>query len=46
MPFIMDDQLDIDELFADDGALDLPRVPPTKALIQRVEELRNQGCCQ
>ncbi|KAI9885287.1 MAG: hypothetical protein M1823_002914 [Watsoniomyces obsoletus] len=42
----MDGQLDIDELFADDGALSLPQVPPVKGLAQRIEELRTIGCCQ
>ncbi|KAI9783902.1 MAG: mediator complex subunit [Peltula sp. TS41687] len=46
MPLLMDDSLDIDELFGDDSALPLPHVPPPKGLAQRVDELRTIGCCQ
>ncbi len=46
MPLIMDDRLDIDDLFGDAAALQLPPTPPAKGLLQRVEESRLSGCCQ
>ena len=42
----MDDSLDIDDLFADDGALSLPQASISKGLIQKVDELRLLGCNQ
>lgn len=50
-PMGMDD-LQVDDLFGDDAGLSLmdgqslPSRPPTKELRQRVDELRESGCCQ
>ena len=57
MPLMMDDpmgmdDLQVDDLFGDDAGLSLmdgqslPSRPPTKELRQRVDELRESGCCQ
>ena len=47
MPLMMDDDMDIDDLFGDGTALSLPsRPPPSTELIQRIDELRASGCCQ
>ncbi|KAJ5047335.1 uncharacterized protein L3040_003162 [Drepanopeziza brunnea f. sp. 'multigermtubi'] len=47
MPLMMDDEMDMDDLFGDGGGLSLPsRPPPTKELHQRIDELRTGGCCQ
>ncbi len=45
MPLMMDDEMDMDDLFGD-GGLSLPSRPPTKELHQRLDELRTGGCCQ
>lgn len=42
----MDDSLDIDELFADDGALSLPPAPLPRSLVQRIDDLRLSACSQ
>jgi len=57
MPLMMDepmgmDELQVDDLFGDDAGLSLmdgqslPSRPPTKELRQRIDELRESGCCQ
>jgi len=46
------DNLQVDDLFGDDAGLSLmdgqslPSRPPAKELRQRVDELRESGCCQ
>ena len=45
MPLIMDDGLDMDELFGEEPTITLPPVPTAKGLVQRVEDLRLSGCC-
>jgi hypothetical protein len=42
----MEDSLDIDELFADDGTLSLAPAPIPPAIVYRVEEQTVSGCCQ
>ncbi|KAH6719322.1 mediator of RNA polymeras-like protein II transcription subunit 16 [Leptodontidium sp. MPI-SDFR-AT-0119] len=46
MPLMMDDEMNMDDLFGDGGGLSLPSRPPTKELHQRLDELRASGCCQ
>ncbi|KAH8697294.1 putative RNA polymerase II mediator complex subunit Sin4 [Talaromyces proteolyticus] len=48
MPMIMDESLDVDDLFGDPASLDLglSAPQPTKGLAQRVDEMRLLGCCQ
>lgn len=46
MPLVMDDGLDMDDLFGDAAPLQLPLAPPAKGLLQRVDESRLSGCCQ
>lgn len=46
MPLMMDDEMNMDDLFGDGGGLSLPSRPPTRELHQRVDELRASGCCQ
>ena len=47
MPLMMDTDMDIDDLFGDGAALSLPsHPPPSKELLQRIDELRGSGCCQ
>lgn len=46
MPLIMDDGIDMDDLFGDEAPLQLPPTPPAKGLLQRVDESRLSGCCQ
>jgi mediator of RNA polymerase II transcription subunit 16 len=48
MPFIMDDQMqvDIDDLFDDTPGLALASKAPPKELLERLVELRGSGCCQ
>lgn len=46
MPLMMDDDMDIDDLFGDGAGLSLPSRPPTKELYQRVDDMRTSGCCQ
>ncbi|KAF4633171.1 hypothetical protein G7Y89_g4945 [Cudoniella acicularis] len=41
MPLIMDDEMDMDELFGDGATR-----PPSKELHARVDDLRRSGCCQ
>lgn len=38
--------MDIDDLFGDGAGLSFSTQPPTKELLQRVDELRIGGCCQ
>lgn len=45
MPLIMDDGIDMDDLFGDEPIMALAQVPPAKGLVQRVEEMRLTGCC-
>ncbi|CZT50349.1 uncharacterized protein RSE6_11318 [Rhynchosporium secalis] len=46
MPMMMDDEINMDDLFGDGVGLNLPSRPPTKELHQRLDELRASGCCQ
>lgn len=46
MPLMMDDDLEMDDLFGDGGGLTLPSQPPSKDLHQRVDEMRGSGSCQ
>lgn len=47
MPLMMDDDMDMDDLFGEGGGLSLPTRPaPTRELHQRLDELRAGGCCQ
>lgn len=46
MPLIMEDEMDMDDLFGDGAGLSLPARPPTKEIFQRLDELRASGCCQ
>lgn len=50
MPLILEDAMEVhlndDDLFGDGIALALPVRPLSKALYQRVDELRSRGCCQ
>lgn len=46
MPLMMEDEMDMDDLFGDGAGLSLPSRPPSKELYQRLDELRGSGCCQ
>ncbi|KZF26413.1 hypothetical protein L228DRAFT_257858 [Xylona heveae TC161] len=46
MPLMMDDALDMADLFGDAQPLQLPPLPPAKGLLQRLDEMRLSGCCQ
>jgi mediator of RNA polymerase II transcription subunit 16 len=46
MPLMMDDEIDMDDLFGDGAALSLPSRPPSKELYQRLDDLRGSGCNQ
>ncbi|GAM41433.1 hypothetical protein TCE0_042r14550 [Talaromyces pinophilus] len=48
MPLIMEEGLDVDDLFGDPNGLDLglPTAQPTKGLAQRLDEMRLLGCCR
>ncbi|KAK2624763.1 hypothetical protein QTJ16_005956 [Diplocarpon rosae] len=46
MPLMMDEEMDMDDLFGDGGGLSLPSRPPSTELRQRIDELRAGGCCQ
>jgi mediator of RNA polymerase II transcription subunit 16, fungi type len=48
MPLIMEEGLDVDDLFGDPNSLDLglPASQPTKGLAQRLDEMRLWGCCK
>jgi mediator of RNA polymerase II transcription subunit 16 len=48
MPLIMEEGLDVDDLFGDPSSLDLDlsTAQPTKALAQRLDEMRLLGCCR
>ncbi|KAI9825559.1 MAG: mediator complex subunit [Phylliscum demangeonii] len=47
MPLLMDDELDIDELFGEPTLALTPVLPPPpKGLAQRLDDLRTIGCCQ
>ena len=45
---MMEDNIDVDDLFGDPGSLELslPAPPPAKGLAQRLDELRLLGCCR
>ena len=48
MPLIMEEGLDVDDLFGDPNSLDLglSTAQPTKGLAQRLDEMRLLGCCR
>jgi mediator of RNA polymerase II transcription subunit 16 len=46
MPLMMDEDMDMDDLFGDGAGLSLPSRPPTKELYQRIDDMRGSGCCQ
>lgn len=48
MPLIMEEGLDVDDLFGDPNTLDLglSAAQPTKGLAQRLDEMRLLGCCR
>ncbi|CAG8972316.1 hypothetical protein HYALB_00001718 [Hymenoscyphus albidus] len=46
MPLMMDEEMDMDDLFGDSAGLSIPSRPPSKELYQRVDDLRRSGCCQ
>lgn len=48
MPLMMDDNIDVDDLFGDPGSLELGlhSPSPAKGLPQRLDELRLLGCCR
>lgn len=48
MPMIMDESLDVDDLFGDPSSLELglPAPQTPKGLAQRLDEMRVLGCCQ
>lgn len=49
MPLIMEDSIDVDELFGDPTSLELglgDAAPTIKGLPQRIDELRLSGCSQ
>lgn len=48
MPLIMEEGIDVDDLFGDPSSLELglPAPQPTKGLSQRLDEMRLLGCCQ
>lgn len=48
MPMIMEDGINVDDLFGESGSLELAlgSAPPTRGLAQRLDEMRLSGCCQ
>lgn len=48
MPLIMEDDINVDDLFGEPSSLGLGLQPaaPTKGLPQRLDEMRLLGCCQ
>lgn len=48
MPMIMEEGIDVDDLFGDPTSLELglPSTSMTKGLAQRLDEMRLVGCCQ
>jgi mediator of RNA polymerase II transcription subunit 16 len=48
MPLIMEDGINVDDLFGETNslALGLPPAPSTKGLAQCLDEMRLLGCCQ
>ena len=46
MPLMMDDGIDVDDLFGDTAGLDLVQSTIPKGLLLRLEELCLNGCCQ
>lgn len=48
MPMMMDDGINVDDLFGEPASLELglPTTTSTKGLAQRLDELRSLGCCQ
>lgn len=48
MPLIMEDGIDVDDLFGEPNSLELglPAASPIKGLAQCLDEMRLLGCCQ
>lgn len=48
MPLIMEDGINVDDLFGEPDSLELglPPSSPTKGLAQCLDEMRLLGCCQ
>ncbi|KAG2022076.1 hypothetical protein GB937_004170 [Aspergillus fischeri] len=49
MPLIMEDGINVDDLFGEPGSLELglsPSTPSPRGLAQRLDEMRLIGCCQ
>lgn len=47
MPYIMEDDQYMDDLFGDSEPVHIPPAsPPLKGLTQRLDELQEGGCCQ
>lgn len=48
MPLIMEDSINVDDLFGEPSSLDLglPSPVSTKGLAKRLDEMRLSGCCQ
>jgi mediator of RNA polymerase II transcription subunit 16 len=48
MPLIMEDGINVDDLFGEPNSLTLglPPPPSTKGLAQCLDEMRLLGCCQ
>lgn len=48
MPLIMEDGINVDDLFGEPSSLGLglPPASTTKGLAQRLDEMRLLGCCQ
>lgn len=48
MPLIMEDGINVDDLFGEPSSLGLglPSASTTKGLAQRLDEMRLMGCCQ
>lgn len=43
---MMDEDMEMDDLFGDGAGLSLPSRPPSKELYQRIDDMRGSGCCQ
>jgi mediator of RNA polymerase II transcription subunit 16 len=46
MPLMMDEDMDMEELFGDGADLSMPSQQPSRELYGRVDEMRRGGCCQ
>jgi mediator of RNA polymerase II transcription subunit 16 len=48
MPLMMEDGIDVDDLFGDPTSLELglSAPQPPKGLAQRLDEMRSLGCCK